>query len=176
MPAQKRSLPESMEDEEETSQLLQQSRHVKHHREPHFIDQHEQEEDEEDDDDDQQEQDEEEDEQGEEEEDEEEEAEEDDEEDDDEEGQHHDDEKEKSQGNVSAFCLSTFLRLAFLLHGFTVTQLVFLNWVMLSFGFCVCSCSKVWFFLFFQIPMNPLTLRKNLSNPSYSHSFICIVS
>lgn len=97
MPAQKRSLPESMEEEEETSQLLQQSRHVKHHREPHFIDQLEQEEDEEDDDDDQQEQDDEEDEQGEEEEDDEEEAEDDDDDEDEEEGQHHDDDKEKSQ-------------------------------------------------------------------------------
>jgi hypothetical protein len=90
----------------------------KHHREPHFIDQLEQEEDEEDDDDDQQEQDEEEDEQGEEEEDDEEEAEEEDDEDDDEEGQHHDDEKEKSQGNVSAFCLSTFFAFSFFITWF----------------------------------------------------------
>jgi hypothetical protein len=62
MPAQKRSLPESM-DNEEASQLVHHSRHVKHqqnNRDPHFIDQQqqqqqqnqvEQEEDEEEDDD-----------------------------------------------------------------------------------------------------------------------------
>ncbi|XP_058780033.1 putative E3 ubiquitin-protein ligase RING1a [Vicia villosa] len=105
MPAQKHALPESM-DEEETSQHLHYSRHVKHqpnNRDPNFIDQQhqlEQEEDEEDDDD-QQEQDEEEEEQGEEDEDEEE-AEEDDEDEDEDEGQHHEDDKEKSQDSDEA--------------------------------------------------------------------------
>ncbi|XP_045800731.1 putative E3 ubiquitin-protein ligase RING1a [Trifolium pratense] len=104
MPAQKRSLPEFMDDEE-TSQLVHHSRHVKHqqnNRDPLFIDQQQQqhqveedeEEEEDDDDDDQQEHDEEEDEQGEEEEDEEE-AEDDDGGDEDE--QHNNDDKEKSQ-------------------------------------------------------------------------------
>lgn len=106
MPAQKRALPESM-DEEETSQHLHYSRHVKHqpnNRDPNFIDQQhqlEQEEDEEDDDDQQEQDEEEEEDQGEEDEDEEE-AEEDDEDEDEDEGQHHNDDKEKSQGKFSA--------------------------------------------------------------------------
>jgi len=153
MPAQKRSLPDPLDEGDTSHHNLFHSRHAKHQQQQHQDQSHEHDEDHHHEEEEQ----EEEEEEGEGEEEEDEEEEEEDEDEEVEEAAHDNDGKETPQGYVS-FSFSFFLFVLFLRDHvlFSVPQLFFLNGVVLCFASAFLHGLKFSSFLFRRFRRNPI--------------------